>query len=155
MPEYIDDANGPDLVGRRIAWQIGRIAWDVAVTGRKELIAEALHHTRMNADEQLMIQNEIAGLIKRKYAEFPKFCTAIRDFSISIIDGVPRIKARPGETFPALPPSAFEEPRNGQETARELTPESILSLRKSMNLTQVKFGELIGVSSKKGVCLGT
>ena len=34
LPEYIDDANGPDLTGRHIVWQMGMIAWNIHVTGR-------------------------------------------------------------------------------------------------------------------------
>lgn len=37
LPEYVDDSNGVDLVGRGILWQIGMIAWNIAVTGRKEI----------------------------------------------------------------------------------------------------------------------
>ena len=37
MPEYIDDSNGPDLVGRRIVWRMGQIAWNIVVTGRRTL----------------------------------------------------------------------------------------------------------------------
>ena len=37
LPEYIDDSRGSDLTGRNIVWQMGMIAWNIHVTGRKEL----------------------------------------------------------------------------------------------------------------------
>lgn len=145
LSEYIDDSTGLDLIGRRIVWQLGRIAWNIAVTGRRDLASEALHCTRLDANQQLMIQNEISGLVKRKYVEFPNFHTTIRDFSILLVNGTPRLKVRPGDTFPATLFPAFSERKDMQE----ITPEFIFSLRKNMKLSQVKFGELFGVSSRK------
>ena len=29
LPEYIDDSNGLDLIGRRIVYQMGMIAWNI------------------------------------------------------------------------------------------------------------------------------
>ena len=145
LSEYIDDSTGLDLIGRRIVWQLGRIAWNIAVTGRRDLASEALHCTRLDANQQLMIQNETSGLVKRKYVEFPNFHTTIRDFSILLVNGVPRLKARPGDTFPA----ALSPALNEQKDMQEITPEFIFSLRKNMKLSQVRFGELVGVSSRK------
>ena len=82
MPEYIDDSNGPDLVGRRIVWRMGQIAWNIVVTGRRESISEAFQRTQLDVEQQKTVQNEIIGLAKRKYAEFPNLRTAIRDFSV-------------------------------------------------------------------------
>ena len=67
MPEYIDDSNGPDLVGRRIVWRMGQIAWNIVVTGRRESVSEAFQHTQLNAEQQETVRNEIIGLIKRKF----------------------------------------------------------------------------------------
>src|SRR5574344_716708 len=76
MPEYIDDTEGLDLVGRRIVYQMGFIAWNIAVTGRKELADSAFKNTDLNAGQRSMVQQEIAGLVKRKYTEFPNLRTA-------------------------------------------------------------------------------
>ena len=92
MPEYIDDSNGPDLVGRRIVWRMGQIAWNIVVTGRRESISEAFQRTQLDVEQQKTVQNEIIGLAKRKYAEFPNLRTAIRDFSVLLVGGVPHIK---------------------------------------------------------------
>ena len=95
MPEYIDDSNGPDLVGRRIVWRMGQIAWNIVVTGRRESISEAFQRTQLDVEQQKTVQNEIIGLAKRKYAEFPNLRTAIRDFSVLLVGGVPHIKVFP------------------------------------------------------------
>ena len=37
LPEYVDDSKGIDLVGRNILWRMGMVAWNIAVTGRREI----------------------------------------------------------------------------------------------------------------------
>lgn len=149
MPEYIDDSNGPDLVGRRIVWRMGQIAWNIVVTGRRESISEAFQRTQLDVEQQKTVQNEIIGLAKRKYAEFPNLRTAIRDFSVLLVGGVPHIKARPGDTFPEIPFPEFGEPESEPETSSDVTPDIVRTLRKRMKLTQIQFGEIFGISSKK------
>ena len=149
MPEYIDDSNGPDLVGRRIVWRMGQIAWNIVVTGRRESISEAFQRTQLDVEQQKTVQNEIIGLAKRKYAEFPNLRTAIRDFSVLLVGGVPHIKARPGDTFPEIPFPEFGEPESEPETGSDVTPDIVRTLRKRMKLTQIQFGEIFGISSKK------
>lgn len=148
LPEYIDDSNGPDLVGRRIVWRMGQIAWNIAVTGRGEL-AEVFHHTQLDAGQQETVQNEITGLVRRKNAEFPNQRTAIQAFSILLSGGIPRVKVRPGDMFPPLPLSVFDERRNEPEPPLAVTSDVILSLRKRLKLTQIQFGGIFGISSKK------
>ena len=148
MPEYIDDSNGPDLIGRRIVWRLGQIAWNIVVTGRRELASETFQHTRLNAEQQVSVRHEIAGLVRRKCAEFPNLRTAIRDFSVLLVGGKPHVKARPGDTFPPLPFPVLDEPCNVQTTLLA-TPQNILSLRRKMKLTQIQFGKIFGVSPKK------
>ncbi len=75
LPEYIDDSVKPDIVGRQILWQIGQIAWNIAVTGRKELVANVFQGSKLDAEQQAMVQKEIRGLVKRKYAMFPQMRT--------------------------------------------------------------------------------
>ena len=42
LPEYIDDSRGLDLIGRQIVYQMGMIAWNIAVTGQREMADTAL-----------------------------------------------------------------------------------------------------------------
>ena len=149
MPEYIDDSNGPDLVGRRIVWRMGQIAWNIVVTGRRESVSEAFHHTQLNAEQQETVRNEIIGLIKRKISDFPTQRTAIRDFSVLLVSGVPRVKVRPGDTFPKIPFPEFSEPESELKAVSDVTPDVVRALRKRLKLTQVQFGEIFGMTSKK------
>ncbi len=143
LPEYIDDSNGPDLTGRHIVWQMGMIAWNIHVTGRQELADCAFAGSKLDAEQQDMVRKEITGLVERKIELYPRQMTAIRDVSATLVNGSPRAKARPGDTFPELPPVPANEPK------KPLTAEGIAALRKELKLTQVKFGELLGVSARK------
>ena len=143
LPEYIDDSNGPDLTGRNIVWQMGMIAWNIHVTGRQELAECAFVGSKLDEEQQEMVQKEIAGLVQRKNELYPRQMTAIRDVAATLVNGSPRAKARPGDTFPELPAKPVSEPK------KPITAEDIAALRKEMKLTQVKFGELFGVSARK------
>ena len=143
LPEYIDDSRGPDLTGRSIVWQMGMIAWNIHVTGRQELAECAFVGSKLDEEQQEMVQKEIAGLVQRKIELYPRQMTAIRDVSATLVNGSPRAKARPGDTFPELPPVSANKPK------KPLTAEGIAALRKELKLTQVKFGELLGVSARK------
>ena len=143
LPEYIDDSSGPDLTGRSIVWQMGMIAWNIHVTGRQELADCAFAGSNLDAEQQKMVRKEIAGLVQRKIERYPRQMTAIRDVSATLVNGSPRAKARPGDTFSELPPMPASEPE------KPLTAEDIAALRKEMKLTQMKFGELFGVSARK------
>ncbi len=141
LPEYIDDSKNPYITGRQIAWQLGQIAWNIAVTGRKELADTAFQNSKLDAEQRAMVSKEIHGLIKQKYAMFPQMCTAIRSVSVQIVNGIPHAKVRQGNTFPELHIPVFNEP--------EITAESILTLRKSKGMTQVAFAELLGTTARK------
>ena len=143
LPEYIDDSNGPDLTGRHIVWQMGMIAWNIHITGRQELAATAFSGSKLDPEQQKIVQKEIAGLVQRKIELYPRQRTAIRDVAAMLVNGSPRAKARPGDTFPELPAKPVSEPK------KPITAEDIAALRKKMKLTQVKFGELFGVSARK------
>ena len=143
LPEYIDDSNGPDLTGRSIVWQMGMIAWNIHVTGRQELAECAFVGSKLDEEQQEMVRKEIAGLVQRKIELYPRQMTAIRDVAATLVNGSPRAKARPGDTFPELPPMPTSKPEN------PITAEDIATLRKTMKLTQVKFGELFGVTARK------
>ena len=143
LPEYIDDSNGSDLTGRNIVWQMGMIAWNIHVTGRKELADCAFAGSKLDAEQQKMVQDEIAGLVRRKIELYPRQMTAIRDVAATLVNGSPRAKARPGDTFPELPAKTASEPEGA------IAAEDIAFLRKEMKLTQLKFGEFFGVSARK------
>ena len=143
LPEYIDDSNGPDLTGRNIVWQMGMIAWNIHVTGRQELAECAFVGSKLDEEQQEMVQKEIAGLVQRKNELYPRQMTAIRDVAATLVNGSPRAKARPGDTFPELPKKLVSEP------GKPITAEDIAALRKEMKLTQVKFAELFGVTARK------
>ena len=143
LPEYIDDSRGPDLTGRNIVWQMGMIAWNIHVTGRQELADCAFAGSKLDAEQQKMVQDEIAGLVQRKIELYPRQMTAIRDVAATLVNGSPRAKARPGDTFPELPKKLVCEP------GKPITAEDIAALRKEMKLTQVKFAELFGVTARK------
>ena len=143
LPEYIDDSNGPDLTGRSIVWQMGMIAWNIHVTGRQELAECAFVGSKLDAEQREIVRKEIAGLVQRKNELYSRQMTAIRDVAATLVNGSPRAKARPGDTFPELPKKPVCEPE------KPITAEDIAALRKEMKLTQVKFAELFGVTARK------
>ena len=122
---------------------MGMIAWNIHVTGRQELADCAFVGSKLDAEQQEIVRKEIAGLVQRKIELYPRQKTAIRDVSATLVNGSPRAKARPGDTFPELPANPASEP------GKPITAEGIATLRKEMKLTQVKFGELFGVSARK------
>ena len=109
LPEYIDDSNGLDLIGRRIVYQMGMIAWNIAVTGRRELADTAFENSNLDEEQRTMVRNEIHALVKKKYAEFSGYHTAIRAISVSMSNGKSCLKVQIGDTFPALPTPVLEE----------------------------------------------
>ena len=143
LPEYVDDSKGPDLVGRNILWRIGMVAWNLAVTGRKEIDDSSIDEMRVDAESKKMVRDEINGLVRRKYEKFPELRTAIKDVSALIVAGEARVKVSLGDTFPAMPIPNFDE------KSEPLTPDQILTKRKALKLSQVKFAAALGVSVKK------
>ena len=143
LPEYIDDSKGIDLVGRNILWRMGMVAWNIAVTGRKEIDDSSVDEMRVDAESKKMVRDEINGLVRRKYEKFPELRTAIKDVSTLLIAGQARLKVSLGDTFPAMPIPAFND------RTVPLTPEQILTKRKGLKLSQVKFAAALGVPVKK------
>ena len=122
---------------------MGMIAWNIHVTGRQELADSAFAGSQLDAEQQEMVRKEIAGLVQRKIELYPRQMTAIRDVAATLVNGSPRAKARPGDTFPELTPMP------ASESEKPLCAENIATLRKTMKLTQVKFAELFGVTARK------
>ena len=134
LPEYIDDSNGPDLTGRHIVWQMGMIAWNIHITGRQELAATAFSGSKLDPEQQKIVQKEIAGLVQRKIELYPRQMTAIRDVAATLVNGSPRAKARPGDTFPEPPGKPVSEPKK-PITAEDTQLSEILHLLNEKKIT--------------------
>ena len=143
LPEYVDDSKGVDLVGRNILWRMGMVAWNIAVTGRKEIDDSSIDEMRVDAESKKMVRDEINGLVRKKYEKYPELRTAITDVSAVAVAGGAKLKVSLGDTFPAMPIPDFEE------KPEPLTPDQILTKRKGLKLSQVKFAATLGVSVKK------
>ena len=143
LPEYVDDSKGPDLVGRNIIWRLGMVAWNIAITGRKEIDDSSVDEMRVDAESKKLIRDEINGLVRRKYEKFSELRTAITDVSTLLVAGQARLKVTLGDTFPAMPIPDFSD------KPEPLTPEQILTKRKGLKLSQVKFAAALGVSVRK------
>ena len=145
LPEYVDDSKGTDLVGRDILWRMGMVAWNIAVTGRKEIDDSSVDEMRVDAESKKMVRDEINGLVRRKYEKFPELRTAITDVAavaVAVAGGA-KLKVSLGDTFPAMPIPDFND------RTVPLTPEQILTKRKGLGLSQAKFAAALGVSVKK------
>ena len=143
LPEYVDDSKGIDLVGRDIVWRMGMVAWNLAVTGRKEIDDSSVTLMKLDAESRKMVRDEINGLVRRKYEKYPELRTAIANISAVADIGGAKLKVALGDTFPAMPIPDFSD------KPEPLTPEQILTKRKGLKLSQVKFAAALGVSVKK------
>ena len=142
LPEYVDDSKGTDLVGRDILWRMGMVAWNIAVSGRKEIDDSSVGQMKLDAESQKMVRDEINGLVRKKYEKYPELRTAISDVAAVAVAGGAKLKVSLGDTFPAMPIPDFSE------KPAPLTPEQILTKRKGLGLSQVKFAAALGVSVK-------
>ena len=143
LPEYVDDSKGFDLAGRVSLWRLGMIAWNIAVSGRKEIDKSSIESMRLDLKSQKMLQNEINGFVRKKYEKYPSLRTAVSDISGLFVAGQAKLKVTLGNTFPPMPIPDFNE------KPAMLTPDQILAKRKEMGLSQVKFAAALGVSVKK------
>ena len=143
LPDYADDSKGPDLDARRILWQFGMIAWNLAVAGQKEIDSATIQNMRLNSEAQKLVRDEINSLIRRKYEKYPGIRTTVNDISLNTSAGTVVLKVSLGDTFPPMPIPDFSEPARP-----ELTPEVLRAKRKELGLTQVKFAAELGVSAK-------
>ena len=142
LPEYVDDSKGIDLVGRDIVWRMGMVAWNLAVTGRKEIDDSSVTLMKLDAESRKMVRDEINGLVRKKYEKYPELRSAIANISaVADICGA-KLKVSLGDTFPAMPIPDFED------KPAPLTPEQILTKRKGLKLSQVKFAAALGVPVK-------
>lgn len=87
LPEYVDDSKGPDLVGRNILWRMGMVAWNLAVTGRKEIDDSSVDAMKLDAESRMLVRAEINGLVRKKYEKYPELRTAIKDVAAVAVAG--------------------------------------------------------------------
>ena len=142
LPEYVDDSKGTDLVGRDILWRMCMVAWNIAVTGRKKIDNSSVDQMKLDAESRKMVRDEINGLVRKKYEKYPELRTAIADVVAVAVPGGAKLKVSLGDTFPAMPIPEFDE------KPEPLTPDQILTKRKGLGLSQVKFAAALGVSVK-------
>lgn len=109
LPEYMDDSKGIDLVGRDILWRMDMVAWNIAVSGRKEIDDSSVSRMKLDADSQKMIRDEINGLVRKKYEKYPELRTAITDVAAVVVAGGAKLKVSLGGTFPAMPIPGFSD----------------------------------------------
>ena len=143
LPEYVDDSRGFDLAGRVSLWRLGMTAWNIAVSGRKEIEKSSIDAMRLDEKSRKTLRDEINGFVRRKYEKYPGLRTQVANVAGLFIAGEARLKVSLGDTFPAMPIPDFDE------KPEPLTPDQILTKRKGLGLTQAKFAAALGVSVKK------
>ena len=141
--QYIDPEKTPDVTGYLVLWRMGRIAWNLALRGRRDVSRTELDATDLDADNKELLAENISKLIRRKYEMYPQIRIMVEKISIVLDWGKPRLKVTLGDTYKGIPiPKYDDEPKL-------LTPEDILAIRKKAGLSQVKFAAALGVSVKK------
>ena len=141
--QYIDPEKTPDVNGWLVLWRVGGIAWNLSLTGRRDISQADLDKTVLDADNKEILAENISKLIRRKYELYPQIRIKVEKTSVVLDWGKPRLKVTLGETYKEIPiPKYDDEPK-------PLTPEDILAIRKKAGLSQVKFAAALGVSVKK------
>ena len=158
LPEYIDDSQECDLVGREIVFKMGITAWNLAVTGRQLRIDSVFQQARLSPDEQRMIRQEIIELVDRKNRQYPELRFTIEDFQLTQEAGSVNLTVRLGQEMPPpVVPDMFlltSEPEIVSPASMPGIPETLRSRRKAKGLSQIKLAEVLGVSVKKNLSLG-
>ena len=142
--QYIDPEKTPDVTGWLVLWRIGRIAWNLTLTGRRDISQADLDKTDLDADNKEILAENISLLIRRKYELYPQIRIKVEKISVVLDWGKPKLKVSLGETYKEIPIPKYED-----EKPQPLTPEAILEIRKKARLSQVKFAAALGVSVKK------
>ena len=142
--QYIDPEKTPDVTGWLVLWRIGRIAWNLTLTGRRDVSQTELDATELDADNKEILAENISLLIRRKYELYPQIRIKVEKISVVLDWGKPKLKVSLGETYKEIPIPKYED-----EKPQPLTPEAILEIRKKAGLSQVKFAAALGVSVKK------
>ena len=141
---YVDPEKTPDVTGWLVLWRIGRIAWNLTLTGRRDISQTDLDKTDLDADNKEILAENISLLIRRKYELYPQIRIKVEKISVVLDWGKPKLKVSLGETYKEIPIPKYED-----EKPQPLTSEAILDIRKKAGLSQVKFAAALGVSVKK------
>ena len=142
--QYIDPEKTPDVNGWLVLWRIGGIAWNLTLTGRRDISQADLDKTGLDADNKEILAENVSKLIRRKYEMYPQIRIKVEKTTVVLDRGKPKLKVSLGETYKEIPIPKYED-----EKPQPLTPESILEIRKKAGLSQVKFAATLGVSVKK------
>ena len=142
--QYIDPEKTPDINGWLVLWRIGGIAWNLTLTGRRDISQADLDKTGLDADNKEILAENISKLIRRKYELYPQIRIKVEKTNVVLDWGKPKLKVSLGETYKEIPIPKYED-----EKPRPLTPEAILAIRKKTGLSEVKFATALGVSVKK------
>ena len=142
--QYIDPEKTPDVTGWLVLWRIGRIAWNLTLTGRRDISQTDLDKTDLDADNKEILAENISLLIRRKYELYPQIRIKVEKISVVLDWGKPKLKVSLGETYKEIPIPKYED-----EKPQPLKPETLLEIRKKAGLSQVKFAAALGVSVKK------
>ena len=142
--QYIDPEKTPDVTGWLVLWRIGRIAWNLTLTGRRDISQTDLDKTDLDADNKEILAENISLLIRRKYELYPQIRIKVEKISVVLDWGKPKLKVSLGETYKEIPIPKYED-----EKPQPLTPDAILEIRKKAGLSRVKFAAALGVSVKK------
>lgn len=142
--QYINPEKTPDVTGWLVLWRIGRIAWNLTLTGRRDISQTDLDKTDLDTDNKEILAENISLLIRRKYGRYPQIRIKVEKISVVLDWGKPKLKVSLGEIYKEIPISKYED-----EKPQPLTSEDILAIRKKAGLSQVKFAAALGVSVKR------
>ena len=132
------------MTGWLVLWRIGRIAWNLTLTGRRDISQTDLDKTDLDADNKETLAENISKLIRRKYELYPQIRIKVEKTNVVLDLGKPKLKVSLGETYKEIPIPKYED-----DKPQPLTPEAILEIRKKAGLSQAKFATALGVSVKK------
>ena len=80
--QYIDPEKTPDVTGWLVLWRIGRIAWNLTLTGRRDISQTDLDKTDLDADNKEILAENISLLIRRKYELYPQIRIKVEKISV-------------------------------------------------------------------------
>ncbi len=141
--QYIDPHKTPDLNGWLLLWRIGRVAWNLTLTGRRDISQTELDATELDDDHKEILAENISLLIRRKYEMYPQIRIKVEKISVVLDWGKPKLKVSLGDTYKEIPIPKYDD------KPKPLTADDILAIRKKAGLSQVKFASALGVSVKK------
>lgn len=126
LPKYVDGPNGID---HNI---IGMVAWNIAVTGYREINASSVNTMKLDEEYRKMVWNEAYTLVRHKYEKFPEHRIMITNESAILVAGKIRQKVFLAGIFRVMPiPKFYDKPE-------PITLEQIQATREGLGQTQAK-----------------